>query len=75
MLDTVTSPPKRESEPTELEAVERASAATFVEAETEIGPVVSTEPSAGYANPEVKPTALGGADTEVEVAPGTILTP
>jgi hypothetical protein len=75
MFDAVTSPPKRESEPTEAEAVERAFAETSVDAETEIGPVVSTEPSLGYAKPEVKPTALGGADTAVEVAPGTILTP
>jgi len=75
MLDAVTSPPKRESELTELAAVERAFAARSVDAETEIGPVVSTEPSLGYANPDVKPTALGGADTEVEEAPGTILTP
>jgi len=75
MLDAVTSPPKRESELTELEAVERALAATSAEAETEIEPVVRTEPSLGYANPDVKPTASGGADTAVEVAPGTILTP
>jgi len=74
-LAAVTSPPKRENEPTELDAVERAFAPTSVFAEAEIGPVVTTEPSPGYANPEVKPTALGGADTDVEVAPGTILTP
>jgi hypothetical protein len=43
----VTSPPKSDSELTELEAIERAFVATFVEAETEIGPVVRTEPSLG----------------------------
>src|SRR5437868_900908 len=75
MFDAVTSPPKSESELTELEAIDRAFAPTSVFAETEMGPVVSTEPSLGYANPDVKPTAFGGADTEVEVAPGTILTP
>jgi len=75
MLDAVTSPPKRKSELTELEAVERAFAERSVDAETEIGPVVSTEPSLGYAKPDVYPTAFGGADTEVEDAPGTILMP
>ncbi|TML50572.1 MAG: hypothetical protein E6G21_09270 [Actinobacteria bacterium] len=46
-LAAVTSPPKRENELTELEAVERAFAPTSVFAETEIGPVVTTEPSPG----------------------------
>jgi hypothetical protein len=47
MLDAVTSPPKSDSELTELEEIERAFVPTVVEAETEIGPVVSTEPSPG----------------------------
>jgi hypothetical protein len=69
MLDAVTSPPKSDSELTELEAIERAFVPTLVEAETETGPVVKIEPSLGYANPEAKPTALGGAETEDEDAP------
>ena len=43
----VTSPPKSESELTELEAMDRAFVPTFVEAETETGPVVRMEPSLG----------------------------
>jgi hypothetical protein len=47
MLDAVTSPPKSDSELTELEAIERAFVPTLVEAETETGPVVKIEPSLG----------------------------
>jgi hypothetical protein len=47
MFDAVTSPPKSESELTELEAMDRAFVPTVVEAETESGPVVRTEPSLG----------------------------
>jgi hypothetical protein len=74
-FDAVTSPLKSENELTELEAVERAFAPTSVEADAEMEPVVTIEPSLGYANPEVNPTAFGGADTAVELAPGTTLTP
>jgi hypothetical protein len=70
-----TSPPNSVTELTELEAVERAFAPTSVEADAEIEPVVMIEPSLGYANPDVKPTALGGAETDVELPPGTTLTP
>ena len=47
MLDAVTSPAKSESVLTELEAMERAFVPTVVDAETETGPVVRTEPSLG----------------------------
>jgi len=47
MLDAVTSPAKSESVLTELEAMERAFVPTEVDAETETGPVVRTEPSLG----------------------------
>jgi hypothetical protein len=69
MLDAVTSPPKRESELTEIEAKECASTATAVEAEADNAPVVTTEPSLGYAKPELDPEAFGGADTDVELPP------
>jgi len=46
-VDAVTSPPKSDNELTELAAVERALVATSVEAETDSGPVVRTEPSLG----------------------------
>ena len=47
IFDAVTSPPKSESELTELEAIARAFVPTLVEAETDTGPVVRTEPSLG----------------------------
>jgi len=46
-FDAVTSPPKSDNELTELEAIDRAFVPTFVVAETEMGPVVRTEPSLG----------------------------
>jgi hypothetical protein len=69
MLDAVTSPPKSDKELTELEAVERAFVAALAEVDVERDPVVRTEPSLGYANPEANPTASGGEETDVELAP------
>jgi hypothetical protein len=68
-FDAVTSPPNSESDEIEVVAVEVASVPTCVEADAVTAPVATTEASDGYANPDVIPTASGGADTEVEIAP------
>src|SRR6266446_2715497 len=54
MVDAVTSPPKSESELTELEAIDRAFVPTLVEAETETGPVVTTEPASSKTDASAK---------------------
>jgi hypothetical protein len=69
MLDAVTSPPKSENELTEIDAREWASPATDVDAVAVSGPVVTMEPSLGYAKPDDDPLAFGGAETDVELPP------
>jgi hypothetical protein len=70
----VTSPSKRDSEPTWLVAAAVAAVLEVVEAEALIAPVLTTEPSAGYAKPEPKAAWSGGDEmtpADAPACPGT----
>ena len=70
----VISPPKMLSEPTWLVAAAVADPPPVVEADALIAPVLTTEPSAGYANPEPNAAWSGGDEmtpAEEPACPGT----
>jgi hypothetical protein len=73
--EAVTSPPRRERELIWLDAVDVAFVEADAEADAESEPVVTIEPSLGYANPPAEPTLSGGAEANVDeppACPGTM---
>jgi hypothetical protein len=76
MSDAVTSPPKRDSDDTSLDALAAAAEPAVLVTLTEADPLETADPSAGYETPGLKSTVSRGGEVTVGVAaplcPGTI---